>query len=142
MPVQDALVFEALRILEGHGVQAQGLLRRIVADGGLRARHAVIGIQARLAVARLRAPVRELGPPGGLALRVEAAGAVWDSGGIECVLPVGLGREHGARIALGVSPERMRLHGISVSCTSGAANMIHAWLHKARTALRQRGNAP
>lgn len=53
-----------------------------------------------------------------------------------------LRREHGARIALGVSPERMRLHGISVSCTSGAANMIHAWLHKARTALRQRGNAP
>ena len=52
-----------------------------------------------------------------------------------------LRREHGARIALGVSPGRMRLHGISVSCTSGAANMIFAWLHKARVALGQRGDA-
>jgi|GEM_PF-4980206 len=53
-----------------------------------------------------------------------------------------LRREHGARVTLGATPERMRLHGISVSCTSGVANMIHAWLHKARTALSQMGNAP
>ena len=53
-----------------------------------------------------------------------------------------LRREHAARVTLGATPERMRLHGITVSCTSGVANMIHAWLHKARTALSQMEDAP
>ena len=44
-------------------------------------------------------------------------------------------REHAGRISLGGNVERMRLHGISVSCTSGTVNMITAWLHKANAAL-------
>lgn len=50
-------------------------------------------------------------------------------------------REHGARIALGGNTERMRLHGISVSCTSGPVNMIAAWLRKARAVLQQEEQA-
>lgn len=46
-------------------------------------------------------------------------------------------REHGAQITLGGNPERMRLHGIAVSCTGGTANMIAAWLGKARAALEK-----
>lgn len=45
-------------------------------------------------------------------------------------------RQHGAKVRVGMADaNRMRLHGVTVSCTSGLCNTVGAWLTKARRQL-------